>query len=245
MSETKDLLVKLIERLGGRRIEFPAGVSVRTFLTYYGGKAVFPLLRGLWHRLFIRRVAGLLFVGRGVTLRFAHLLSCGRAVNIGDRVRIDALSVGGIRLGNRVSIREGGIIQLTSHLSHLGESIDIEDDVFIGPYAFIGAAARVRIGARTLIGPKLTVIAEEHAFQGLTQIFQQGVHRSGVDIGEDCWIGACVTILDGVQIGRNCVIGAGSVVTRSLPDGAVAYGVPARVQRLRQAASQPVDALVE
>jgi len=35
----------------------------------------------------------------------------------------------------------------------------------------------------------------------------------------------------GVRIGRACVIGAGSVVVRDVPDGAVAYGVPARLRR--------------
>jgi acetyltransferase-like isoleucine patch superfamily enzyme len=241
MNRARNLLLRGIEQIFGRRVEFPRGISVRTFLTYYSGKGLLPLFRGIWHRLFVRSAGWPLFVGKGVTLRFSHLLACGRAVNLGDGVRIDALSLGGIRLGNRVSIREGSIIQLTSHLGQLGESVDIEDDVYIGPYAFIGAAARVRIGARTLVGPKLTIIAEEHRFNGVQSVFEQGVSRAGVSIGEDCWIGACVTILDGVQIGRDCVIGAGSVVTRSMPNGAVVYGVPARVQRLRKTEQSAAD----
>jgi acetyltransferase-like isoleucine patch superfamily enzyme len=231
----KHFLVSAIARFGGRKVEWPAGVSLRTLLQYYGGKATLPLLRGLWHRMFLKRTGWPLFVGRGVTFRFAHMLECGNAVNIGDRVRIDALSSGGIRLGHRVSIKDGGILQLSSHLNNLGEHIHIDDDVFIGPYAFIGAAAPVHIGARTLIGPRLVLIAEEHAFQGRASVIDQGVHRAGIEIGEDCWIGACVTILDGVRIGRGCVIGAGTLVTRSIPDHAVSFGVPARVQRMRLA----------
>ena len=52
-----------------------------------------------------------------------------------------------------------------------------------------------------------------------------------VHIGNDCWIGANVTILPGVTIGNNCVIGAGSVVTRSIPDNSFAAGNPCRVIR--------------
>lgn len=48
-------------------------------------------------------------------------------------------------------------------------------------------------------------------------------------IGEDCWIGARVTILPGVSIGKGCVIEAGAVVGRDVPDFALARGVPAKV----------------
>ena len=37
------------------------------------------------------------------------------------------------------------------------------------------------------------------------------------------------TIMPGVTIGKNCVIGAGAIVTRNIPDGSVAAGIPARV----------------
>ena len=193
-----------------------------------------PLLRGLWYRLFLRKSSWPLFVGQGVKLKFGYLMKTGRSVSLGDHVRINALSLGGVQLGDRVSIREGSIIQLTSHIDKLGESVEIEDDVYIGPYAFIGASAKIRIGARTLIGPKLTIIAEQHEFKGLRSVFHQGVSRVGVAIGQDCWIGANVTILDGVDVGNNCVIGAGAVVTRSIPDSSLAFGVPARVQRTRK-----------
>ena len=52
-----------------------------------------------------------------------------------------------------------------------------------------------------------------------------------VHIGNDCWFGASVTVCPGVTIGDNCVIGAGSVVTRDIPAGSFAAGVPCRVIR--------------
>jgi len=229
----------IAERVLGRTIELPHNVSALTALRYYQQKALVPFLRGLTRAPFLRGVRLPIFVGDGVEIRFASLLTCGKAVSLGDRVRIDALSTRGVVLGNRVTLREGTIIQLTSHLSNLGDMVVIEDDVYIGPNAFIGAGARIRIGQRTLVGPRLTIIAEEHRTDGAQSISDQGVTRSGVDIGHNCWIGACVTILDGVSVGPGSVIGAGSVVTHSLPAGSVAYGVPARVRRSR-VPSEPI-----
>ena len=52
-----------------------------------------------------------------------------------------------------------------------------------------------------------------------------------VHIGNNCWLGASVTVCPGVTIGDNCVIGAGSVVTRDVPANSFAAGVPCRVIR--------------
>lgn len=52
-----------------------------------------------------------------------------------------------------------------------------------------------------------------------------------VSIGSDVFIGAGATILPGVTVGNRCVVGAGSVVTKSVPDGTVVAGNPARPLR--------------
>jgi acetyltransferase-like isoleucine patch superfamily enzyme len=43
-------------------------------------------------------------------------------------------------------------------------------------------------------------------------------------------VGSGSVVLAGVVIGENALVGAGSVVTRDIPAGATAYGVPARVR---------------
>lgn len=50
-----------------------------------------------------------------------------------------------------------------------------------------------------------------------------------INIGNNVYIGNNVIILPGVTIGDNVIIGAGAVVTKDIPSGSVAVGVPARV----------------
>jgi acetyltransferase-like isoleucine patch superfamily enzyme len=50
-----------------------------------------------------------------------------------------------------------------------------------------------------------------------------------IRVGERSFIGCKSIIMPGVTIGKRCVIGAGSLVTKDVPDGMVACGVPARV----------------
>jgi virginiamycin A acetyltransferase len=52
-----------------------------------------------------------------------------------------------------------------------------------------------------------------------------------ITVGRDSWIGDRAVVL--ANVGKHCVIGAGSVVTKELPDYAIAVGVPARVIRFR------------
>ncbi len=54
-----------------------------------------------------------------------------------------------------------------------------------------------------------------------------------IHIGNDVWIGARVTILDGVNIGNGAIIAAGAVVTKDVPPYAIVGGTPAKVIRFR------------
>lgn len=52
-----------------------------------------------------------------------------------------------------------------------------------------------------------------------------------IRVGDNCWFGANVSVLQGVTIGSGCMIAAGSVVTADLPDNAMAAGIPASVKK--------------
>jgi virginiamycin A acetyltransferase len=59
-----------------------------------------------------------------------------------------------------------------------------------------------------------------------------------VTIGEGSWIGEGATV--SADVGRHCVIGSGAVVTKPIPDFAIALGVPAKVIRFRNE-DQPIE----
>jgi serine O-acetyltransferase len=52
------------------------------------------------------------------------------------------------------------------------------------------------------------------------------------EIGDNVFIGAGARVLGGIQIGNDAIIGANSVVIKSIPDGATAIGLPARVSKI-------------
>ena len=153
-----------------------------------------------------------------------------RGVRIGDGCRIDRgvkfdLTGGGsISVGDEVEIWSGAII--STH----GGNIEIGDEVYVGPYCVLYGHGGLKIGKGTMVAAHTVVVPANHRFDlpGVP-LRQQPMHNVGIEIGEDCWIGAGVRVLDGVKIGAGCVIGAGAVVTRSVPGGSVAMGVPARV----------------
>ena len=97
----------------------------------------------------------------------------------------------------------------------------------------------VTIGDDCNFGPNVTIVTPLHPLlpgerKGITQPDGTQKHMCWarpVHIGNNCWFGANVTVCPGVTIGDGCVIGAGSVVTRDIPAGHLAAGVPCRVLR--------------
>ncbi|MBK7031147.1 MAG: hypothetical protein IPH45_18960 [Bacteroidales bacterium] len=61
----------------------------------------------------------------------------------------------------------------------------------------------------------------------------QGVSAESTLIGNDVWLSANVIITPGVKIGNHVIVGAGAVVTKDIPDYAIAGGVPAKVLKYR------------
>lgn len=107
-------------------------------------------------------------------------------------------------------------------------------DVSVEPGTVIAAGAVVnpgaRIGQNTIINTCASV--DHECFIGDGAHICPGVHLAGrVIVGRAAWVGIGATVVDRVRIGAGSVIGAGAVVMNDIPDGAVAYGVPARVVR--------------
>lgn len=117
----------------------------------------------------------------------------------------------------------------------------------IGRYAYIGlncSLGDVTLEDDVLISSNVSVLngGKQHGIERLDiPVREQPGEYPRITIGQDSWIGDRAVVL--ADVGRHCVIGSGAVVTRPIPDYAIALGVPARVVGYRPAA--PVGSPVE
>jgi acetyltransferase-like isoleucine patch superfamily enzyme len=118
-------------------------------------------------------------------------------------------------------------------------TVDIGRGVYVGLYCCLGD---VTLADDVLIGSHVSIAngGSQHGVERLdVPIREQPGTWPRITIGQDSWIGDRAVIL--ADVGAHCVIGAGSVVTRAIPDYAIAFGVPARVVRMRNAGSSASD----
>jgi acetyltransferase-like isoleucine patch superfamily enzyme len=220
------MIAAILRRLTGRTY-----VITSPDLGYLFAKGALPIARGtLWSFLRLRPYSGLL-LGPNIQFIVSNRLKLGRGVAIGGGSYIDCSARDGVRLGDRVTLREHAWIQGRSGLNEAGAGLDIGARSYIGPKAVLGIGGAIVIGEDVQIGAGLSIAAEAHVADAEGSFVSGHVARRGVTIGDRCWFGNNVTVLDGVEIGADCVVGAGSLVTRSIPSGTIAYGVPARPRR--------------
>ncbi len=99
----------------------------------------------------------------------------------------------------------GNNVKIQNNVS-LYTGVIIEDDVFLGPSAVL----------TNVVNPR-SHVNRKHEYK--TTLVKRGAS-----------IGANATIVCGITLGRYCFVGAGAVVTRDVPDYALVYGSPARLQ---------------
>ena len=111
-----------------------------------------------------------------------------------------------------------------------GDGITIGDNFVANYDCVLLDGGGITIGDSVLFGPRVAVYTSNHLLVAAERIVG-GCEDLPVVIGDRVWIGGGVTVNPGVTIGAEAVIGAGSVVTRDIPPGVVAAGVPCRVLR--------------
>jgi maltose O-acetyltransferase len=109
-------------------------------------------------------------------------------------------------------------------------AVSIGDRTFVNVDAVMLDVAPIEIGAACQIATRVQLLTATHPID-------PGPRRVGweyaepISIADNVWLGGGVIVCPGVTIGQDTVVGAGAVVTRDLPAGVVAAGVPARVLR--------------
>nr|WP_315247257.1 DapH/DapD/GlmU-related protein [uncultured Flavobacterium sp.] len=106
-----------------------------------------------------------------------------------------------------------------------GKHITIGKNVFINFDCTFLALGGITIEDDVLIGPKVSLITENHP---LNPLERKGLICKPILIKKNAWIGANATILPGVTIGENAVVAAGAVVSKDVPDNTIFGGIPAK-----------------
>ena len=111
-----------------------------------------------------------------------------------------------------------------------GKNIEVGNNFFVNYNCTILDVGKVIIGENVMFAPNVSIYTAGHPVhpESRNSGYEYGIE---VIIGDNVWIGGNVIINPGIKIGNNVVIGAGSVVTKDIPDNAIAVGNPCRVIR--------------
>lgn len=111
-----------------------------------------------------------------------------------------------------------------------GSNIAIGARTFVNFDCVMLDVAPIRIGADCQLATRVQLLAATHPIDPEARRLGWELGRP-ITIGDNVWLGGGAIVCPGVTIGENSVVGAGAVVTRDLPSGVVAHGMPARVVR--------------
>ena len=111
-----------------------------------------------------------------------------------------------------------------------GRYISIGDRTFINYDCVMLDGATLEIGADCQIAPRVQLVTATHPLEAQPRR-DKWESVAPVVIGDNVWLGAGVIVCPGVTIGDDTVVAAGGVVTKDLPAGVLAAGVPATVKR--------------
>lgn len=188
------------------------------------------------------------------SIDFGYLKLCGVQTCYGY-VRLNGFPLIRIKPGARIIMGRG--VELTSTNAVFGRMINeagvnhrvmlsalsSDSEIIIGngvgmSGTSIVSCSRVEIGNNTLLGINTNVFDTD--FHNLTSTDRHSQHSIleapsvPIKIGDGCWIAGNVTILKGVTIGNGSTIGANSLVTKDIPSGVLAFGIPAVPHKIIQ-----------
>jgi acetyltransferase-like isoleucine patch superfamily enzyme len=161
-----------------------------------------------------RNASGQLVLGPDPHVRSGSVLYVGSSIGARFETGHNVVIREDCRIGHDVSVWSNTVID---YGCVIGDRVKIHANCYIAQFTEIGDDA--------FLAPGVTIAND--LYPGQTASAEV---MCGPWIGPGAQIGVNVTILPFVRIGARCLIGAGSVVSRDIPDGCVAFGNPARVR---------------
>ncbi len=189
-------------------------------------------LRKLFFKTLFKKIGKGVIFGKNMTIRHPKKIEIGNNVVFDENSVIDAKGDDniGIKIEDNVFIGRNTILSCKEGNIKIGEHSNIgancylisETELTLGKYVFIA-------------GNSYMVAGGNHSYENKDEpmMFQPSKSKGGIKIGDDVWIGASCTILDGVNIEKGSIIGATSLVNKSIPSYSIAVGIPAKVIKKR------------
>jgi acetyltransferase-like isoleucine patch superfamily enzyme len=216
------LFQKLLNKAGKNYTidsEIPSGLFIKNLI-----KRLVMLLRGYF--FLYQKV----FLGKNCNISHKPNILFRKNVTIENDVTIDGYAKNKLIFGDNVKVGAYSLISCTSHLSKYGVGLTIGNNSAFGRFTEFGAAGGIEIGNDVIAGSYISFHSENHNFSDSSLLIrEQGVTSKGIKIGNNVWIGAKATFLDGAIIGNNCVVAAGAVVNGVFPNNVVIGGIPAKI----------------
>ncbi|WP_308910405.1 acyltransferase [Pseudokordiimonas caeni] len=197
------------------------------------------LVRGLIWQVLHLRFDAIILKGRGARIWIDRKVKLQGIVKIGDFAKLDLryTAKGIIRSG--FSLGDYSIFRASGSPAFTCQNVEIDENVTFGPYCNIGGGFGLVIGADVIAGPYVSVHPEEHGLATDRPVREQAIRGRGIRIGNDCWLGAKSTVLDGSDLADGTVLGANTVLAGAQTDANCIYvGIPARFLRQREMADE-------
>ena len=183
------------------------------------------------------------FMEEGVTIVDPASTFIDFGVTIGQDTSIEPFSVikgkteigSECRIGPHVHIEDARIGDRSDcgPFAKIRPGTEIAEDVHIGSFAEL---VRTKVGKNSKV-PHVSYLgdtelgADANIGAGTITANFDGANKNRTEIGDGAFVGVDTMLVAPVKLGKGARTGAGSVVTKDVPDGATAVGVPARVVR--------------
>lgn len=114
------------------------------------------------------------------------------------------------------------------HNSYIYGDVKVGKKTWIGPFTILDGSGKLEIGKNCSIASGVQIYTHDTVHWALSG-GKEKYEKSGVKIGDCCYIGPLTIITKGVSVGEHSLIGGNSFVNKDIPPFSIVVGSPARI----------------